>query len=148
MYGGGCLTSLGFVFFFFKQMTAFEMRIRDWSSDVCSSDLRQGMSRALTVVQLLPALESGGVERSTLEIADALVRAGHRAIVVSAGGRLAPRLVEAGAEHVALAIGRKSLATLRTVRPLRELLARGGADIVHARSIGRALWRERVRTSL
>ena len=35
--------------------------------------------RRLTVVQLLPALESGGVERSTLEIADALVRAGHRA---------------------------------------------------------------------
>src|SRR3546814_3993812 len=34
----------------------------------------RGMSRALTVVQLLPALESGGVERSTIEIADALVR--------------------------------------------------------------------------
>ena len=38
--------------------------------------------RRLTVVQLLPALEAGGVERSTLEIAEALVRAGHRAIVV------------------------------------------------------------------
>src|SRR3546814_9842318 len=31
----------GFVFFFFKQKTAYEMRISDWSSDVCSSDLRQ-----------------------------------------------------------------------------------------------------------
>lgn len=92
------------------------------------------MSRALTVVQLLPALESGGVERSTLEIADALVRAGHRAIVASAGGRLVPRLVESGAEHVALDVGRKSLATLRTVRPLRELIERERADIVHARS--------------
>src|SRR3546814_8410528 len=29
-----------FVFFFFKQKTAYEMRISDWSSDVCSSDLR------------------------------------------------------------------------------------------------------------
>ena len=46
------------------------------------------MPRRLTVVQLLPALESGGVERSTLEIAEALVGAGHRALVVSAGGRL------------------------------------------------------------
>ena len=92
------------------------------------------MPGALTVVQLLPALESGGVERSTLEIADALVRAGHRAIVVSAGGRLVPRLLETGAEHVALDIGRKSLATLGQVRPLRELLAREGVDIVHARS--------------
>ena len=44
--------------------------------------------RRLTVVQLLPALDAGGVEQSTLEIAEALVRAGHRAIVVSAGGRL------------------------------------------------------------
>ena len=92
------------------------------------------MSRALTVVQLLPALESGGVERSTLEIADALVRAGHRAVVVSAGGRLVRKLLDSGAEHVALDIGRKSLATLRTVRPLRALLAGEGADIVHARS--------------
>ncbi|MGH8072979.1 MAG: glycosyl transferase, partial [Lysobacter sp.] len=39
--------------------------------------------RRLTVVQLLPAMESGGVERSTLEIAQALVEAGHRALVVS-----------------------------------------------------------------
>src|SRR3546814_4189548 len=30
------------VFFFFKQKTAYEMRISDWSSDVCSSDLLQG----------------------------------------------------------------------------------------------------------
>src|SRR3546814_3031261 len=29
-------------FFFFKQKTAYEMRISDWSSDVCSSDLRKG----------------------------------------------------------------------------------------------------------
>src|SRR3546814_9668648 len=29
-----------FVFFFFKQKTAYDMRISDWSSDVCSSDLR------------------------------------------------------------------------------------------------------------
>ncbi|NEL41204.1 MAG: glycosyltransferase family 4 protein, partial [Xanthomonas perforans] len=54
----------------------------------------------LTVVQLLPALQSGGVERSTLEIAAALVRAGHRAVVVSAGGRLVQPLLEAGGEHL------------------------------------------------
>lgn len=90
--------------------------------------------RRLTVVQLLPALESGGVERSTLEIAAALVAAGHRAIVVSAGGRLVPRLDAIGAEHVALDIGRKSLLTLRHARTLRALFAREHADIVHARS--------------
>lgn len=88
----------------------------------------------LTVVQLLPALESGGVERSTLEIAQALVDAGHRAVVVSAGGRLVPRLEAMGAEHVTLDIGRKSLSTLRHVRGLRELIVRERADVVHARS--------------
>lgn len=59
----------------------------------------------LTVVQLLPALQSGGVERSTLEIAAALVRAGHRAVVVSAGGRLVQPLLEAGGEHLTLTSG-------------------------------------------
>jgi len=90
--------------------------------------------RRLTVVQLLPALHSGGVERSTLEVAQALVAAGHRAIVVSAGGRLVPPLLDSGAEHLALDIGRKSLLTLRHVVALRRLFAETGADIVHARS--------------
>ena len=90
--------------------------------------------RRLTVVQLLPALESGGVERSTLEIADALVRTGHRAIVISAGGRLLPMLLASGAEHITLDIGRKSLATLRHVSALRQIFVLERADIVHARS--------------
>lgn len=92
------------------------------------------MPRPLTVLQLLPALESGGVERSTLEVSAALVAAGHRALVVSAGGRLLPALLEAGGEHIELGIGRKSLATLALVRPLRRLIATQGVDIVHARS--------------
>ncbi len=92
------------------------------------------MTRRLTVVQLLPALHSGGVERSTLEIADALVREGHRAIVVSAGGRLVVQLEASGAEHVTLEIGRKSPLTFLQARRLRKLFAQTGADIVHARS--------------
>jgi len=90
--------------------------------------------RRLTVVQLLPALASGGVERSTLEIGAALVAAGHRSLVVSAGGRLVPALEAAGSEHVTLDIGRKSPTSLRHVASLRRLFAAQGADIVHARS--------------
>ncbi|QDH69089.1 glycosyltransferase [Marilutibacter alkalisoli] len=90
--------------------------------------------RRRTVAQLLPALESGGVERSTLEIAEALVRAGHRAIVVSAGGRLVPRLEALGAEHITLDIGRKSPLTLLRARALRRLFERERVDLVHARS--------------
>lgn len=91
-------------------------------------------TRRLTVVQLLPALEAGGVERSTLEIAQALVEAGHRAIVVSAGGRLVPRLQSVGGEHVTLDIGRKSPLTFRHAWALRALLHREHADVLHVRS--------------
>ena len=87
-----------------------------------------------TVIQLLPALEAGGVERSTLEIAEALVAAGHRAIVVSRGGRLLPQLESLGAEHVALDIGAKSPLVFRHAFALRRLFAESKADIVHARS--------------
>lgn len=90
--------------------------------------------RRLTVVQLLPALDSGGVERSTLEIAAALVAAGHRSVVVSAGGRLLPALLAEGSEHVTLAVGRKSLGAFAVMRRLRAELAALRPDIVHARS--------------
>ncbi len=89
---------------------------------------------ALTVVQLLPALDAGGVERGTLEIAQALVAAGHRSLVVSAGGRLVPKLKAQGSEHVELAIGAKRPWVLAQVKPLRQLIAAANADVVHARS--------------
>ena len=91
-------------------------------------------NRRLTVLQILPALESGGVERGTLEVAAALVAAGHRSIVVSAGGRLVEDLVAGGSEHMCLPVARKSPATLLQVRPLRRLLQAEQVDIVHARS--------------
>ncbi|MGA8277906.1 MAG: glycosyltransferase [Rhodanobacteraceae bacterium] len=90
--------------------------------------------RRLTVVQLIPALESGGAERSALEVAQALCAAHHRSIVVSAGGRMLPRLLEQGSEHVTLPIGHKSPGSLRHVAALRRLMVESGADIVHARS--------------
>ena len=88
--------------------------------------------RPLTVIQVLPALGAGGVERGTVEVAAELVRCGHRAVVVSAGGRLVRELQAAGAEHITLDVGAKTPLTLRHIPRLRRLF--GGADIVHARS--------------
>lgn len=85
-------------------------------------------------MQLLPALESGGVERSTLETGAALAAAGCRSLVVSAGGRLVAQLEREGSTHVAIDLGRKSLRTLRHVHTLRALIERERPDIVHARS--------------
>jgi glycosyltransferase involved in cell wall biosynthesis len=90
--------------------------------------------RPLTVVQLLPALDSGGVERGTLEVAAELVRRGHRSIVISAGGRLVERLETEGSEHIAWTIGGKSPWTFRYVSQLRRLIAEDKVDILHARS--------------
>jgi glycosyltransferase involved in cell wall biosynthesis len=78
--------------------------------------------KKLTVLQLLPALESGGVERGTLEVAHALIQQGHRALVISAGGRQVAPLVASGAEHFAWPIGKKSLKTLLLVGRLRRFL--------------------------
>jgi len=91
-------------------------------------------TRPLTVVQLVPAMESGGAERSTLEVARALVASGHRSVVISAGGRLIGQLHSEGSEHVPLDLSRKSLRALGHVRPLRRLLEEIRPDIVHARS--------------
>lgn len=89
---------------------------------------------SLTVIQVLPALVSGGVERGTLEIARALVAAGHRSIVASAGGPLTTQLVAAGSEHVTLPLDRKNPLALAQVSGLRQLLKAVRPDVVHARS--------------
>lgn len=88
----------------------------------------------LTVVQVLPALASGGVERGTLEVGQFLNQQGHRSIVISAGGRLVKTLTEQGSEHMQWPIGRKSLLTLCLIPKLRRFLLSQKVDIVHARS--------------
>ncbi|MET0046270.1 MAG: glycosyltransferase family 4 protein [Sedimenticola sp.] len=91
-------------------------------------------SRQLTVLQLLPHLEGGGVERGTLDVSAELVRCGHRSLVMSGGGRLVDRLNGAGGEHLLWPIGEKSLWTFRYVRRLRRFLRQERVDILHARS--------------
>ena len=86
------------------------------------------------VVQVLPALDAGGVERGTLEIGAALVRRGHRSTVISSGGRLVAELVAGGSAHIELPVHAKRLASLSQVGRLRNVLSGLGADIVHARS--------------
>jgi len=101
---------------------------------------------SITVVQMLPDLEGGGVERGTLELARYLCRQGHRSIVVSAGGRLVSQLEKEGSTHVTLKVGVKHPASLKTIFPLRRLLQEEHVDILHVRSrlpawIGYVVWR-------
>jgi glycosyltransferase involved in cell wall biosynthesis len=90
---------------------------------------------SLTVVQLLPALEVGGVERGTLEVAAELVRRGHRSIVVSGPGQMVPQLISEGSEHINLPVGKKSvLCAIQLIPKLRRLFREQHIDIIHARS--------------
>ena len=115
------------------------------------------LAKKLTVVQLLPELEEGGVEGETVDLAIYLARNGHKSIVISGGGRLVKQLEEAGCIHVQWDfIGEKSLRCLQYILKLKKYLLEQKVDILHLRSrlpawIGYLSWRlipERQRPSL
>lgn len=91
--------------------------------------------RPPAVLQVVPALVTGGVERGTVEIAAALVKAGWRAIVASSGGPMVHEIERAGAEHVTLPLASKNpLVIYRNITRLARLIESESVDIVHARS--------------
>jgi glycosyltransferase involved in cell wall biosynthesis len=88
----------------------------------------------MTVLQIVPKLEPGGAERSAIEIAEALVAAGHRAIIVAKPGRWSAWAARVGAELIPLNLGRKNPLVLLSALKLRRLLIKLRPDIVHTRS--------------
>ena len=90
---------------------------------------------SLTVLQVLPALDTGGVERGTVEMVQAIVRAGGNALVASAGGRLVAAVERAGGTHITLQLASKNPARIwRNAARLAFLIRAAEVDIVHARS--------------
>lgn len=89
----------------------------------------------MKIMQLLPELNQGGVERGTLELSRELVRRGHTSIVVSAGGVLSDQVERDGGRHVEIDVCSKNpLTALTRARRLRKLILELRPDIVHARS--------------
>jgi len=89
----------------------------------------------MNVLQILPDLNAGGVERTVLETAEALCAAGHGAHVLSAGGRLVPDLEALGGIHHSGQIGSKNILTVPwRIAGVRRLIAEHKIDIVHVRS--------------
>ncbi len=86
-------------------------------------------------MQVLPALNAGGVERGTVEIAAAIVQAGGTALVASAGGRLAPWVERAGGRNIILPLASKSPYRIwRNAAALTRVVAAERVDLIHARS--------------
>ena len=107
---------------------------------------RRREGEILTVVQMLPELESGGVERGTLEIGKYLADNNHRSIVISAGGRMVQQLEEEGSQHISWKVGAKSPLTIKYMLPLRRLLKKEKVDVLHLRSrmpawVGYLVWK-------
>ena len=91
--------------------------------------------RAPVVLQVLPSLVSGGVERGTVELAGALVEAGWTSYVASGGGPLEREIARAGGKHLTLPLASKNpLVMRRNTAELTRLIRRLGIDVVHARS--------------
>ena len=91
--------------------------------------------KAPVIMQILPRLDTGGVERGTLDVASALVTAGKCSIVVSSGGTMVRELERVGALHIKIPVNSKNpIVMLKNANTLTNLIQAHGVDIIHARS--------------
>lgn len=89
----------------------------------------------VTILQVVPRLETGGSEQSTVEIAAALTQAGAKALVATEGGRLATALEDAGGEIIELPVASKNpLTILANARRLAQIVEDRNVTLLHARS--------------
>ncbi|MCP8940595.1 glycosyltransferase family 4 protein [Alsobacter sp. SYSU M60028] len=88
-----------------------------------------------TILQVVPELDAGGAERTTVDIADGLAQAGARALVATEGGRLVAELQAKGGIWIRLpARSKNPFRMLANARRLRAVCLDEGVDLVHARS--------------
>ena len=89
----------------------------------------------VTILQVVPRLDTGGSELATLEIAEALTRAGGRALVATEGGRMAKAIVQGGGEVIEMPVSSKNPLTIwRNAGRLTRLIQERDVDLIHARS--------------
>lgn len=87
------------------------------------------------ILQIVPMLDAGGAERTTVDIAAALARQGFRPLVATHGGRLVGELQRAGGEWIELAVHSKWPATLlANIGRIRRIVRRQNIKLLHARS--------------
>jgi glycosyltransferase involved in cell wall biosynthesis len=88
-----------------------------------------------TILQIIPKLDTGGAERTVVEISEAVTRAGGLALVAAEDGRLAPAVRAAGGEIIDLPMSTKNPARmLKNARTIASIVGKRGVDIIHARS--------------
>ena len=94
-----------------------------------------GSARKKTILQILPALNSGGVERGTVDIAIAAAKAGYNSLVASSGGPMVAQLEAAGIKHITMPLDSKNpWRVYKNMEDLVYLIADENIDLLHARS--------------
>jgi lipopolysaccharide heptosyltransferase II len=89
----------------------------------------------MNILQVLPELNSGGVETGTIDLARELIKHGHRAVVVSNGGRLVDDLLSVGGVHYQIPVHEKSLFAISgAIDKIKDVIKKERIDVVHARS--------------
>ena len=88
----------------------------------------------MRILQILPELNIGGVERGVCDLSKALVEKGHKSYVISNGGKLQSSLVESGGIHISMPIHIKRFKTLKLADELYKVIHDINPDIVHVRS--------------
>lgn len=95
----------------------------------------QSKKKSLNILQILPALNTGGVERGTLEVAFFLKKSGHNAFVASSGGLLVKELNAQGVTHINLPLASKNPYTIfSNALKLARVIKTHHINVVHARS--------------
>lgn len=93
------------------------------------------MDETPAILQILPRLDSGGVERGTIEIATAIAKAGYRSFVASSGGVLVPKIARVGGTHFELPLASKNPFQMYVnAVSLYKLIKTHKISVVHARS--------------
>ncbi len=88
-----------------------------------------------SVLQVTPALDAGGVERTTIEVAEAVARDGGAALVASSGGRLEDELTAVGGELIRIPADTKNpIEIWANAGRIARAAAERGVDLIHARS--------------
>lgn len=88
-----------------------------------------------TILQIIPRLDTGGAEISTIEMTEAVLRAGGRMLVASEGGRLAEKVTKAGGELIDFPARTKNpMRIWGNARKLETVVKEHGVDLIHARS--------------
>jgi len=134
-YSGGGLPDFSALVFRLSVPPASMSDPQAHASEIAASPMPEQVGRPPAVLQVLPALVTGGVERGTVDMARALVQAGWKSYVASAGGPMVRELERAGAQHFTLPLETKNPFKMRSnIDRLEALIRDLPVDLVHARS--------------